>query len=124
MNIIYSNSKRKYEYNVIYKISIGNYSYIGLTSRPLDIRIHEHIYNKNSSVKQYLTQHNDINTISVKILASLPSDKKLDKKETKKIASYIIKNGKNKSQETLLNKDYKGLDKLTIEELRELVRNC
>jgi hypothetical protein len=65
----------------------------------------------------------NIDTINVKILASLPSDKKLDKKETKKIASYIIKNGKNKSKNTLLNKDYKGLDILTIEQLKELVRN-
>lgn len=122
MKINYKNEKRKYENNVIYQITIGEYAYIGLTTRPLEMRIKEHIYSKTSPVNQYI-RNNNIQEINVKIITKLPSNKKLDKKETKAIAQYIIYNSKKKSFKNLLNIDFKGLDKMSIKELKDLVAN-
>lgn len=121
MIVNYKNENRKYENNVIYQITIGEYNYIGLTSRPLEMRIKEHLYNKESPVNQYIKENN-IQEINVKILNHLPSSKKLDKKETKAIAQYIVYNSKKKSFKNLLNIDFKGLDTLSIKELKEIIR--
>ena len=120
MNIIYKNNNRKYENNVIYQISIGNYNYIGLTSRPLDIRVHEHLYHASSPIRQYI-KANNIDTINVKIICKLPTNKRLDKKETKAIAQHLLYKGKKQSFTYLLNRDFKGLDNMSIEELKDLI---
>ena len=85
MKINYKNENRKYETNVVYQISIGMFDYIGQTSRPLEMRIKEHLYSKNSEVNQFI-KANDIKEIKVKILYHLPSNKRLCNVETKAIA--------------------------------------
>ena len=118
----YKNEKRKYENNVIYQISIGEYDYIGQTSRPLEMRVQEHINSKKSPIHQYIKNHN-AQEMNIKIIQHLPSEKKLDRKETKAIARYIIRNGKKKSYKQLLNVDFKGLDTMSMKELKDLARN-
>ena len=122
MRINYKNENRRYENNVIYQITIGEYVYIGLTSRPLEMRIKEHIYSKSSPVNKYIKENN-ITEINVKIITKLPSNKRLDKKESQAIARYIVYNSKKKSFKNLLNIDFKGLDNMSIKELKELIRN-
>jgi Uri superfamily endonuclease len=121
MKINWKNENRKYENNVVYQITMGEYAYIGQTSRPLIMRVREHLYSKTSEVHNFI-ENNDIEEINVKILYHLPSNKKLDKKETKAIAQYIRYNSKKKGFKNLINKDFKGIDKKSIEELKDLIK--
>jgi len=93
MRINYKHEKRKYETNVVYQITMGMFDYIGQTSRPLEMRIKEHLYNKNSEVRQFIDT-NDLEEIKVKILYHLPSNKRLYNMETKTMAQYIVYNSK------------------------------
>ena len=121
MKVNWKNENRKYENNVVYQITMGEYAYIGQTSRPLIMRVREHLYSETSEVHNFI-ENNDIEEINVKILYHLPSNKKLDKKETKAIAQYIRYNSKKKGFKNLINKDFKGIDKKSIEELKDLIK--
>lgn len=122
INIIWEKENKKYQNNVVYKITIGDKTYIGETKRPLDTRIKEHIRDKRSEVNKYI-QENNIQEIQVKILQEIDNERKLYGKETQSIARYIISNSKKKSKENLLNKDYKGLDKMTMKQMKDLVKS-
>lgn len=106
--------------NIIYRITlIGDETkyYIGRTSRPLKTRVQEHINNSKSQVYKYL-QNNEITTFKVDILDKCYYKQLLDVKETKAIIRHLLKHGKKNSG--LLNKDLKGLDELSIKELKIL----
>lgn len=107
--------------NIVYRISLIKDNqvkyYIGKTSRPLKKRIWEHLNNKKSQVYKYL-QSNEIDTIKIDILERCYFTQLLDVKETKAILRHLLRYGKKNSN--LLNKDLKGLDSLSIKELKIL----
>lgn len=120
MKINWKNKNKKYQNNVVYQINIGEYSYIGQTSRPLIMRVREHLYDKRSEVNQFLKGSNT-KEINIKILYQLPSKKKLYNTETKAIAQFILYNSKKFSYKHLINKDFKKTDEMSIKELKDLV---
>ena len=115
-------SKQKNMFNVIYKVTLYQTDkepmyYIGKTARELKSRLYEHTHNVKSAVYQYVKRHN-IGVIKIEVIDTCKYIQQLDTKETLAIAKHIIKYGKKKHR--LVNKDFKGLDKLTMRELKEL----
>ena len=115
--------------NVIYKITcyIGShykeYHYIGLTKRPLEKRVYEHITNYKSAVYKFIKENN-VEAIHVEVLEQCKYEQLLDSAETRAIANYILKRGtKNNQKNRLINIDLKGLDKYTLKGVKEIY-NC
>ena len=63
-------------------------------------------------------QNNTIDTIKVDILERNYFTQLLDLKETKILLRHLLKYGKKNSN--LLNKDFKGLDKMSVKDMKIL----
>jgi len=107
--------------NIVYRLTLisGNNIkyYIGRTNQTLQKRLYQHLNNKKSQVCKYL-QNNTIDTIKVDILERNYFTQLLDLKETKILLRHLLKYGKKNSN--LLNKDFKGLDKMSVKDMKIL----
>lgn len=129
--IMLFDEKNKKETNVIYKITccIGKhwkeYHYIGMTKRPLEARVKEHLTKEGSAVHNFITEHmEELQMVKVEILKKVKYIPHLDKEETKAIGEYILLRGtKANKKNRLLNRDLKGLEKLTLKQIADCIAN-
>ena len=123
----YANEQDKTKRKVVYRVDIilkpyrKKHSYIGMTKRELQTRINEHLTKKKSSVYQFLEEHkNEIYSIEISILYECGFEQLLDCTESLEIGKYILKNGtKANKRNRLINKNLKGFDKLTLENVKK-----
>lgn len=131
MELIQFDKKDRKAKNVIYQITcfMGShnkqYHYIGMTKRELDKRFNEHITNEKSAVYKFITEHaKDFKYIKVEVLKEVKYIPHLDKEETKAIGKYILQKGtKANKKNHLLNRDLKGLEKLTLKQIADCIAN-